>query len=190
MIGHLSGKILYNNDKFIILDVNHVGYKVFLNNSISPVKGDELNLWIYTSVRENAIDLYGFIDILDMSFFELLLGVSGIGPKSAMSILDIAPVSMIAFAIEHGDNSYLNKVSGIGKKTAEKIVIELRDKMKPYLIESVNNTILREENDTIEVLKSLGYSLRDAQNVFKEIPNEIEGTNAKVKYALQLLNNK
>ncbi len=192
MIARLEGTISYNTDKYVIIDVSGVGYKVFLSTDamMSINIGDKHAFWIYTAVRENSIDLYGFPQIEELSFFELLLDVSGIGPKGALGILSMASVDTLARAIATGDTGYLTKVSGIGKKTAEKIVIELRDKMKSRMGADTSNSTLREESDIIEALKSLGYSQNEARDALKNVPEEIESTNAKIKEALKILGNK
>jgi Holliday junction DNA helicase RuvA len=192
MIARLEGTISYNTDKYVIIDVSGVGYKVFISTDamMSINIGDKHAFWIYTAVRENSIDLYGFPQIEELSFFELLLDVSGIGPKGALGILSMASVDTLTRAIATGDTGYLTKVSGIGKKTAEKIVIELRDKMKSRMGADTSNSTLREESDIIEALKSLGYSQNEARDALKNVPEEIESTNAKIKEALKILGNK
>jgi holliday junction DNA helicase RuvA len=181
-----DGIVIHKTEKFLILKKKGIGYKIHTMASIINTYKleNELSLWIYTAVRENAIDLYGFLTIEEMSFFELLLDVSGIGPRSALSILGIAPIETLKKAIATGDVSYLNKVSGIGKKTAEKIVIELRDKLIAHKDDS---TSLRDEGDVVEALKALGYSQSEARETLKKIPNEIEKTNDRIKEALRLL---
>ena len=191
MISRLEGTIVYTDDKFVVIDVSGVGYKVYLTteNLSSLSLGESTSFWIYTAVRENSIDLYGFKNTEEMSFFELLLDVSGIGPKSALGILAVAPIETLRKAIATGDMSYLNKVSGIGRKTAEKIIVELRDKLQSYKIEG-NDEALRGESDIIEALKSLGYSQNEARDALKEVSSNIIGTNARIKEALKILSNK
>lgn len=188
MIARLEGTIVYSNDKFLIIDVSGVGYKLYVTTEslTSSSLGDHASFWVYTSVRENSIDLYGFKDTEEMAFFELLLDVSGIGPKSALSILTIAPIDTLKRAIATGDMGYLNKVSGIGRKTAEKIIVELRDKLKDYKSND-GPGLLRDESDIIEALKSLGYSQNEARDALKQVPSTTVGTNARIKEALQVL---
>lgn len=188
MIAHIKGKIIHLDEKFIILENNGIGYKLFLStdNILKYQTGQEASFWTYLAVRENSLDLYGFSTKEENSFFELLLDVSGIGPKSALSILNVAPVLTLQRAIATGDTAYLNKVSGIGKKTAEKIIIELRDKLLSYKNEEGVQS-MRDEGDIIEALKSLGYSQTEARNAVKKIPIEIEKTNEKIKEALKIL---
>lgn len=192
MIAHIDGEILHKSDKFLIVDTGSIGYKVWVtqDTASSITIGDKCSLWIYTAVRENSIDLYGFVSIEELSFFELLLDVSGIGPKSALSIIAVAPVNTLKRAIATGDTSYLNKVSGIGKKTAEKIVLELRDKLHAHKDESGTSGSLRGESDVLEALKTLGYSQSEARDALKEVPASTQGTNARIKEALRILGRK
>jgi Holliday junction DNA helicase RuvA len=191
MIAYLEGKIIYTTDKFIIINTGGVGYKVNITEEtlLSCKENNDISLFIYTAVRENSIDLFGFKNTDELSFFELLLNVSGIGPKSALSTISVAPLNTLKRAIATGDTSYLNKVSGIGKKTAEKIIIELRDKLKDYKEEGLEQGSLREESDLLEALKSLGYNQNEARDALKKVSPSLEGTNARIKEALRLLNN-
>ncbi len=185
MIGSLRGKITSKTDKFIILEVGGVGYKVSLSpDTLSKIK-DEVFLFIHTHVREDSLDLYGFLEQEELNFFEMLINVSGIGPKGALAILGIASIETLRKAISTGDISYLTKISGIGKKTAEKIVIELRDKMG----EDISEGSLQGELDAMEALKSLGYSQNQAREALKEIGAE-GTTSEKVRQALKILGKK
>jgi len=191
MISSIKGKIIHVTEKFLVVDVNDVGYKLYVSTEIiaSSKVNMEASFWTYLAVRENSLDLYGFSNIDELSFFELLLDVSGIGPKSALSILTVAPLDTLKKAIATGDMSYLNKVSGIGKKTAEKIIVELRDKLKEYKDENGEQGSLREEGDILEALKSLGYGHNEARDALKQVPSSVEGTNARIKQALRILGN-
>ncbi len=188
MIARIEGIIVHIDEKFIIVDVSGVGYKLSVTGETlaSLILGEHTSFWVHTAVRENSIDLYGFKNINEMSFFELLLDVSGIGPRSALSILSIAPIETLKRAIATGDMAYLNKVSGIGKKTAEKIIIELRDKLQDYKNDETPG-LLRDESDIIEALKSLGYSQNEAREALNQVPSTTIGTNARIKEALQIL---
>jgi Holliday junction DNA helicase RuvA len=185
MIGHLKGKVISQDIKSLILDVNGVGYKVFTNTALlSSAKGQPLELWTYMAVRENALDLYGFATQEELAFFELLLTVSGIGPKSAMGILSAATLANLRHAIASGDTSHLTKVSGVGKKNAEKIVVELKDKLDGFEIEVTIG--MSADVDALEALKSLGYGEREAREALKKV-TEAKDTGDKVKKALKLL---
>ena len=170
MIAYISGKIVQKTDKSIIISAGGIGYQVFVSTDVlarSPGVGETMELSTYLAVRENALDLFGFETIDEKNFFELLLSVSGIGPRSALSILSIAPMETIKKAIGSGDTSYLTKVSGIGRKSAEKIIIELRDKLGT-LTES-DKGFSKADHDVIDALVDLDYNLSDIRNIFKEI---------------------
>lgn len=188
MIAQINGKVIQKSDKYIAVQTNGIGYLLYVTNDLLAKLdlGKEISLWTHLIVREDVLDLYGFETIDEKVFFEMLISVSGIGPRSALSILSLAPMETIKKAIASSDTSYLTKVSGIGKKTAEKIVIELRDKLAS-LGHSDSTGVLRGESDVIEALQALGYSLNDARNAIKEIPETITNTNDRIKEALKIL---
>lgn len=190
MIAHLSGSIFFAGDKYAIIETAGVGYKVRVSIDTlqtlrkSPEK--KASLWIYTVVREDALDLYGFETQNELDFFELLISVSGIGPRSALGILNVAPVDHLKEAIAMGDTGALTKVSGIGSKSAQKIILELREKLGGD--ESVTGeTILGGERDAIEGLVALGYAERAAREALKKVSPETKGTGARIKEALKQL---
>lgn len=189
MISHIAGKILLKGTRFTILDVSGVGYKVYVSvDTLRRLgdKGEEISLWTHLAVREDALDLYGFAQYAEVELFEMLIGISGVGPKSALGIMGVAPLDTLKTAIASGDTTYLTKVSGIGKKNAEKIILELRDKLG--VIEGNNTSgTLKEESDAIDGLQSLGYSMIEAREALKEIPQEIKGTSDRIKEALKHL---
>ncbi len=187
MIGSLRGNIISKTEKFVVIDVNGVGYKVSISpDTISRLKNDEeVFLFIHTQVREDALDLYGFLENSELEFFLMLLNVSGIGPKGALAILGVASIDTLRKAIKTSDTAYLTKISGIGRKTAEKIIIELRDKLGA----EEGGTTLREELDALEALKSLGYTQNEARDALKQVAPESD-TNTKVREALKKLGRK
>ncbi len=189
MISHLTGKVLMRGDRFIALDVSGVGYKIFvMPDTLKEARksADDFSLWTHLHVRENALDLYGFLQYAELEFFEMLIQISGIGPKSGLGVLAVAPIDTLKRAISAGDTSYLTKVSGIGRKIAEKIVLELREKMGGLDLGAGGNAMLKEEGDVLEALQSLGYSLAEAREALKQVPPEIEGANARIKAALKI----
>jgi Holliday junction DNA helicase RuvA len=192
MIGSIKGKIILKTDKFIIVETAGVGYKINISpDTLSKLKkeDEEVLFWIHTHVREDILDLYGFLNREELEFFEMLINVSGIGPKGALGILGVASIETLKRAISTGDISYLTKVSGIGKKTAEKIIIELRDKMQNKTGEKMTDASLRDELDALEALKSLGYSQNEAREALKKVSPEAN-TNTKIREALKLLSSK
>src|SRR3990167_4822455 len=144
MIGSIKGKIILKTEKFLIVGTDGVGYKINVaSDTLSRAKkiGEEILLWIHTHVREDTLDLYGFLDRQELEFFEMLINVSGIGPRGALAILGVTSVETLRKAIGTGDISYLKKKPGIGRKPAKKKVIELRDKMG----EEKGDSFLQEE---------------------------------------------
>jgi holliday junction DNA helicase RuvA len=187
MIARIEGKIITKDLNSIIVDVGGVGYRIFASNDTlgQSHEGRNISLWTYLAVRENALDLYGFIEKDERVFFELLIGVSGIGPKSAIAILSLAPVTTLKKAITSEDATYLTRVSGIGKKSAQKIIIELKDKLGKG--SSDDELSLKEEADALEALKALGYSAHDARESLKKVSDQTLGTNERIKEALRIL---
>jgi Holliday junction DNA helicase RuvA len=137
-------------------------------------------------VREDAFELYGFESIRERSFFRLLLTVSGIGPKSALAILNISDIETLARAIASKNAAYLTSVSGIGKRTAEKIVVELQEKVSSFGV-AASDDLLAEEADVIEALKTLGYSPSESREALKHVPSGVVGSNERIKAALRIL---
>ncbi|MFA5778044.1 MAG: Holliday junction branch migration protein RuvA [Candidatus Paceibacterota bacterium] len=188
MIGSIKGIITLKTEKFLIVETGGVGYKINVSPDVlskTQKADDKISLWIYTHVREDAFDLYGFLDHSELEFFEMLINVSGIGPKGALSILGVASIKTLKKAVGTGDISYLTKISGIGKKTAEKIIIELRDKIG----KEKEDDSLQGELDALEALKSLGYSQSEAREALKNISPETN-TNTKIREALKKLGGK
>jgi holliday junction DNA helicase RuvA len=184
MIGYLKGKIIHSEEKSVILLVAGVGYKLYTNSGALDGDITEKEFWTYLAVRETALDLYGFPTREELRFFELLLTVSGIGPKSAMGILSIATTANLRHAITTGDTGHLVKVSGVSKKNAEKIVIELRGKMDD--METGESRETGGDIDALEALISLGYTEKDARDALKKVV-DIKDAGDKVRKALKLL---
>jgi Holliday junction DNA helicase RuvA len=144
-------------------------------------------LFTHLAVREDALDLYGFTNKKDRNLFELLISISGIGPKTALNILSLIMSEMLIKAIRNGSTSQLVKISGIGRKTAEKILIELKDKLGGVHIDEESELNVNSDIDTIEALKALGYSAEEAREALRDIDKEITDTGKKVKAALKIL---
>ena len=171
MIASLEGTIELKTEKFVVLNVGGIGYRVFLGMDTLqkiPEKGGNVKIWIHHHVREDSQELYGFRHYAELDLFEMLIGISGIGPRGALGIMAIAPVDTLKKAIAAGDTSYLTRVSGIGKKTAEKVVLELKDKMAGRGV-TVDAPELKDEADAIDALIALGYSQREARDALSGI---------------------
>ena len=189
MIGQLTGNIKDRSGGEITLDVNGVGYLLRVtSDTFQKLAATEtpVTLLTHLAVRENALDLYGFLAKEELEFFKMLISISGIGPKTAIAILSIADVNTISSAIAEGNGAYLTKVSGIGRKIAEKIVLELRDKVGALEHDRTGGS-LGEDADVLEALKSLGYGMREARDALKQIPKEAAGASERLKIALKIL---
>lgn len=189
MIGKLTGRFTGVVPDGILIEVGGVGYAVRVPAlALASLRKDsEISLFIHTAVREDSLDLYGFSTEEELRFFKQLLGVTGIGPKSALGILNVADVATLKRSIAHGDNSMLTKVFGIGKKSAERIVVELRDK---FALESTNkgeSLGSSEDADVVEALMALGYSAAESRRAVREIPKDAEGVKKRIAEALKYL---
>jgi holliday junction DNA helicase RuvA len=186
MFGHITGKIYDLRGTRVIVKVGGVGFVIHSTPSyLTKLKtNQEASFWTHTAVRETSIDLYGFETEEELRVFELLITVSGVGPKSGLAILSVAGVKSIEEAVATKDTSSLTKISGIGRKTAEKIVLELDGKL---VSSQKGNRQASEDVDVFEALKSLGYRERDIQDALKKLPKDLTGTNEKIKYVLKNL---
>ena len=189
MISYLKGTILNKNPKSIILMVNNIGYKIFvLQAFLKKIKlNQELEIYAHLRHTEDNMSLFGFATQKNLQFFELLLTISGVGPKSALGILEAAKLTDIKRAILRDDPSILYKVSGIGKKTAERIVVELKNKLD--LLPAAEKEIALDDSDSevFDALVSLGYADTDIRQALKQLPEDIAGSEAKIKSALKFL---
>lgn len=192
MISFLEGAVVFKAEKFVVLSVNGVGYRVFCGQDTLqkiPEKGPFVKLWTHQHIREDAQELYGFLTFAELEFFELLISISGIGPKGALGILAIAPLDTLKKAIAAGDTSYLTRVSGIGRKTAEKVVLELREKLAGRGV-AVDAPELKIEADALDALVALGYSQREAREALSRVPKDVDDVGGRVKEALKRVGKK
>src|SRR3989344_928316 len=187
MISALSGTVRHKDLNALVVDVGGVGYRVMVTTetALEVAPSSPVFLWTHLVVRETALELFGFLEKELLDTFELLITISGIGPKTALGILNVATPEMLRQAVASGDTTYLTRVSGIGKKNAEKIVMELKDKLKTGPKDKSLDT--RSEGDALEALVSLGYTERDAREALKRVPKEVKGASERVKSALKVL---
>lgn len=186
MIRMLKGTVADKSAGHIVLDVGGVGYLVAMRGEecAAATLGNPLSLFTYLAVREDALDLYGFTTRDDLRMFELLIDLPKIGPKSALAILSQANLELLTKAISSDDPAYLSKMSGMGKKTAEKIVLGLKDKF-----ESLGGVSTKDSasGDVMDALIALGYSEREARDAVLRLDPNVTDTNARVKEALRNL---
>lgn len=188
MIGYITGKPLFENNGNIIIDVRGVGYTIACTHQTKSLvlTQNESSLYIHTIVRETALDLYGFETETDLYFFRKLLDVSGIGPRSALGIIGLASTDTLYQAIMNNNIDFLTSVPGIGKKTAERMCVELRDKLKDYTGNTETKT-KEGDQDVIDALVALGYTAGQAHQALSKIETESSDVNQKIKAALSLL---
>ncbi|MBU1563574.1 Holliday junction branch migration protein RuvA [Patescibacteria group bacterium] len=186
MIASLQGKIELKTNKFAIINVGGVGYKVFCTISVLDklVVDQEIKLFIHLYIRENMLDLYGFLTIEELEFFELLISISGIGPKAASSVLSVSSIKDLKASIASGQVNLLTKVSGIGKKIAERVILELRSKI---LVSGSDVRKLVSDDEAADALVSLGYSNYQANQALKQVPVKVKEIENRIKEALRIL---
>lgn len=195
MITYLKGILEYISDEFIIIDVNNIGYKVFISSytlTKLPVQNENIKIYTYMNIREDAILLYGFLEIDELNMFNMLIGVSGIGPKAALSILSNLRPQDISMAVIMEDINTLSKTPGIGKKTAQRIILDLKDKLKTVSYNEsieldIGNNQSSSKQDAIDALVALGYSQIEAVKVVKNVYSENMNIEDIIKLALKKL---
>ena len=190
MISSLEGKITLKSEKYAIIESNGIGFRVNLSEktlSKIPQIGGTVKLFSYLSVKETGWDLFGFLTFEELEMLELLITISGIGPKTAANILSFASVDDLQEAIVLGDETILSRVSGIGKKVAQKIVIELRSKVKKLAKGTGDKFKVADEIEIIDALVTLGYKVYEAREALKQVPEAVKGVENRVKEALRRL---
>ena len=186
MISYLQGEILIKKDKFIVLNVNGVGYKVFLSKkSLAkiPETDKDLKLFCFLNVKENILALYGFLNDKELEFFELLNTIRGVGPKAALEIASLGPLENIKERILSKDEALFDEISGIGRKKAMTIILELTGKIKDLPKEKK----IIESDEAIDGLINLGFSQQKAKEALSKIPKNIRDSEERVKQALKIL---
>ena len=181
MYAFIRGRLEEVDNSCVCLNCNGVGYEIFIPESVEaklPPIGEELTLYTYLSVREDAHILYGFLSKADKQIFKMLLSVSGIGPKGALSILSVLSPTELRFAILAGDDKQISKAPGIGKKMAQKLIIELKDKIdlgdtlaEGLLPAEENSSDNRNKKDAMDALVALGYSATESMQAVSSVPD-------------------
>ncbi len=185
MITYLQGIVIFKKEKFIILDVNGVGYKVFLSQktlSKIPEIGQNLKLFCFLNVKEDRLDLYGFLDFKELEFFEILENISGVGPKASLEISSLGPLEKIKEKIITQDEKVFEEIPGIGRKKARKIILELSGKIK-----EISKERTRTVDEAEEALINLGFSKQRAKEALGQIPKNIITTEQRTTEALKIL---
>lgn len=192
MIYSVSGNLTYKAANFVVIETGGLGLKLIVGErtlkDLPGAKNTEraVKLFSYMHVRENGMELYGFLTEDELIYFEMLISVSGVGPKSALAILDVAPMQELSAAIKEGRPDLLTRASGIGRKTAERVIIELRSK-----VQSAKSGLVVEKMETdadlIEALSNLGYRRDDARAALAKVDPKLHGLEERLKAALGVL---
>jgi Holliday junction DNA helicase RuvA len=190
MYATIEGTIAYVRDNYAVIENQGIGYKIFLGQySLGKIAGrDRIRLFTHTYVREDTLALYGFLERSELEMFELLLSVSGIGPKAALGILSIADPKTIRSAILQKDSAILTRVSGIGKKTAARVIIDLGNKIQSVAQDDGEAATI--DMEVVDALVAMGYSIFEAREAIKRIPENIRETGEKIKAALKSISKK
>jgi len=193
MIRTLKGTIIFSDDSYVILETSSgVGYRIFTTNTFS-IESNSTNInlksffYIHTSVRETSINLYGFKTISELDFFELLISVSGVGPKAGINILSNSSPSSIKKSIISGDTFELTKASGIGKRIAEKIILELKNKINKIKLDSKDDIVDNFDIEIYDTLENMGFTKNQIRNTLENLPKKKLSTEEKIKESLKLL---
>lgn len=187
MLYSISGKLASKKENFIVLESFGIGFKIFIPGNIFknlPAVGENLKVFVYLYLRQDGFELYGFLNEKELFLFEKLNSISGIGPKSAIGILGVAPLEQLTAAINEGKVDLLTRASGIGKKTAERIILELKGRLG---VEDQAQIISLMESDVEleETLVSLGYSRSQAKNAISKIEPKYTTFKDRLKEALK-----
>lgn len=187
MIAFIKGKIINKKGSELIILNHGLGYKVSVSADIygEVIKDSEIELYTHQHVREDSLDLYGFKNIDDLEMFEMLVSVSGIGPKSALAVLSLSSTNYLKEAIVSEDAAMLTKVSGIGKKTAQRVVLELKEKIAKLDDFKTNIQTGVSSSDEIDALMALGYNMNEAREALRKVDKTISDSGERVKQALK-----
>lgn len=187
MIGLLKGILLLRHDPFVVIEVQGVGYKVYASPDFLSKyhTGDSVTVFIHTHVREDALELYGFVDQAHLELFELLISVSGIGPKTAIGVFGLGEKESIISAIRKADVDFFTGVPRLGKKNAQKIIIELKNKIGA--IEDLDLAGDKAVDEVVQALVSFGFNESEAKMALRHIGDMGNNTSEKVRLALKYL---
>lgn len=189
MYDYIKGKLARKAENYAVVEANGVGYKILTTqSSLANIKEGEVIFYTYLYVREDIFDLYGFSTIEERSAFELLISVSGVGPKAAVAILSVVTASELAIAIVTNQPKTITAAQGVGNKMAQKIILELKDKIKNQDIKPSNYSAVPvpEEDDTVNALVALGYNQGEIVTALRDVPTEYS-VEEKIKYGLKNL---
>jgi Holliday junction DNA helicase RuvA len=189
VIYSISGKLIAKKQNFSVIETNGVGFKIFVclrTLRQLPKIGRKVSFFCYTNVKQDGVDLYGFLTEKELEIFELLISADGVGPKAGLKILSIAKIDSLLGAIKQCRSDLLTKAAGIGSKKAQRIVFELKDKIKHYKSDE-DLALMETDADLEKALKNLGYKHSEIREALKNIPSKIKKIEDRLKAALKNL---
>ena len=187
MISYITGTLIGKNENYAVVQTQGIGYKIFTTpNVLEMAIGSDISLHTHLQVREDALALFGFLTAAELQFFELLITVSGVGPKVALSILASQNMELVTNAIAAQDLAMFTRIGGVGKKTAEKIIVELKDKIGALGGSANGGMNPLPSDDLFAALENLGYSAREIKDVISKI-DQAAPTEEKLRQALKFL---
>lgn len=192
MLYSISGTVAFKEENFAVIETAGLGLKVFMSKrglGNLPPAGSEVKLFTHFHLREDGMELYGFPTLEELHFFEMLISVSGVGPKSGLAILEVAELDALKAAIKEGRPDLLSRASGVGRKTAERVIVELRGRVKMKESEATVKK-MESDSDLGEVLTELGYRRERAREALAKIGSEHVTLEARLKAALKILGGK
>lgn len=190
MINYLKGKIETIGENFVIIEVAGIGYKVFCSPNILKKlsENEEVKIFTYFYLKENILELYGFLTVQELKVFEVLNKISGIGPKTALVISSFGSLEQLKKAIKDGNRAYFQGIKGLGRKKIQKIILELSGKIEEFKPTSWSVPFQSEEDkEVIDALTSLGFSSQKAKEAIGKIPQNIKNIEERIKEALKIL---
>ncbi|OGZ01389.1 MAG: Holliday junction DNA helicase RuvA [Candidatus Liptonbacteria bacterium RIFCSPLOWO2_01_FULL_56_20] len=192
MIYSVSGRLAAKGATFVVVEAGGVGFKIFTPRRLLGglrAPSDSIKLFCCLHMREDALELYGFAETEELDFFEMLISVGGVGPKSALAILDVAELKNLTAAIKEGRADLLTRASGIGRKPAERIILELRGRVQAPHAEGAVRA-MESDADLVETLTGLGYRRDQAKQALSRVDEKLTGLEERFKAALKLLGGK
>ncbi|HVT00710.1 MAG TPA: Holliday junction branch migration protein RuvA [Patescibacteria group bacterium] len=187
MIGYLNGSVIVRDDPLLIIEVNSVGYRVHATSAVlSSIVDNKVKVFTYTHVREDILELYGFSKYSDLKLFEMLINVSGVGPRTAIGIFSVGTASEITRAIMDADTSFFTRVPRLGGKNAQKIIIELKNKIGGEGVLDLGDGIVSQRNELADALRSFGFSKDEINDAARNIDGS-KSVEEQIKTALKYL---
>lgn len=190
MFYSIFGKLIVKEKKFLVCEVNGIGFKISVSEKTLrrlPKIGSKIRFFCHIEIGRDSVDLYGFLTENELKIFELLLSIDGIGPKVGLKILEIAKIEKLLAAIKNGRSDLLEKAAGIGTKKAQRIVLELKDKISGFKNGEEEIKAMDSDDDVEKALKSVGYKKSEIKEAIENIPSKIKKIEERLKFTLKFL---